>query len=58
MDHPETKSGQQGQALTEYALIATVLVAAVWVAAGPLGLLAGLRRYFSSIHFVLSLPLP
>jgi len=55
---PRTTSGEQGQALTEYALIATVLVAAVWVAAGPLGLLAGLRRYFASIYFVLSLPLP
>ncbi|HWV39128.1 MAG TPA: hypothetical protein VN033_11730 [Vulgatibacter sp.] len=53
-----TLRNEQGQALTEYALIAGVLVASVWVAAGPLGLLASAKRYFSSIHFVLSLPLP
>lgn len=52
------RSAEAGQALTEYALLATVLVASVWVAAGPLGLLAAFRRYFGSIHFVLSLPLP
>ncbi|HEY0839070.1 MAG TPA: hypothetical protein VGD74_02685 [Vulgatibacter sp.] len=50
--------GQAGQALTEYAVLASVLVASVWVAAGPLGLVAALRRSFGAIHFVLSLPLP
>ncbi len=49
---------QQGQALTEYALLVGALVAATVVAAGPMGFLDGWNRYFASIYFVLSLPVP
>lgn len=51
-------SNQEGQALTEYALVAAALVAACWVAAGPLGFYQALRSSFDSTSFVLSLPFP
>ncbi|AKU90632.1 hypothetical protein [Vulgatibacter incomptus] len=51
-------SSEAGQTLTEYALVAGGLAAAALVAAGPLGMLDAIRRYFGSIYFVLSLPLP
>jgi len=50
--------GESGQMLTEYAVVASILLGACLVAAGPLGLLDAFARYFDSFYFVVSLPLP
>lgn len=49
---------ESGQMVTEYALVAALLVAACLVAAGPLGFVDAFRRYFDSTYFVVSLPFP
>lgn len=44
--------------LTEYAVVASILLGASLVAAGPLGLFDAFGRYFDSFYFVVSLPFP